>query len=325
MTDRKTAVLFPGQGSQEKSMGRHLAESDSLYMDNWKQAEKICKHPLREIYWDGEARDMSQTRYLQPALTVVNLNLWLKCRNLVRPEFTAGHSLGEFSALAAAEVLDFQSTIRTVSLRGRLMAEAGKDSPGAMAAVLKIPQDQVQEMVNKIHRQTGKTLVLANCNTPRQFVVSGHQEAVQLLEPEVKNARGRMVMLPVSGAFHSPMMDEAARELAAFMDRLDWHRPRISIYFNATAQAENNPQEIRRIMQRQMTSPVYFMQIIAGMSQQGADAFLELGPKGILSRMIPAILDSEDPKPEIISISSLENISELEMQESETNQQHLNG
>lgn len=320
MTDRKTAVLFPGQGSQEKSMGRDLAESDSLYMDNWKQAEKISKYPLREIYWEGEAGDMAQTRYLQPALTVVNLNLWLKCRSLVRPDFTAGHSLGEFSALAAAQVLDFQSTIKAVSLRGRLMAEAGEDSPGVMAAVLKIPQEQVQEMVAHISRQTDKTLILANYNTPRQFVVSGHQDALQKLEPEVKNTRGRMVMLPVSGAFHSPMMDEASRELAGFMDKLDWHSPKISIYFNATAGIEKNPHEIRRIMQKQMISPVYFMQIIAALSREGTHSFVELGPKGVLSRMIPAILETENQEPRIINISSLEHISGLELQEAENNQ-----
>lgn len=304
MTDFRKAVLFPGQGSQEKNMGRELAEKDKQFMDLWKKAEKISRHPLREIFWDGNDQDMSNTEFLQPALTVVNLNLWLFLEHKLKPEFMAGHSLGEFSALCAAKVISIEKAVELVSLRGRLMAESGKDSQGAMAAVLKLKQSDVEEISGEVALKTDQTLIVANYNTPGQFVVSGSIKAVEALEAPVKEARGRLVRLPVSGAFHTPLMNEAAKELSKLMDKIEWKTPFCQLFFNSTAETENDPEKIRKLMQKQMVSPVYFIQIVQGMHQQGATTFVELGPKGVLSRMIPQTLGSD--KVQTINIGSSE-------------------
>ncbi|WP_232300487.1 ACP S-malonyltransferase [Desulfonatronovibrio magnus] len=293
MKHQNLAILFPGQGSQEKGMGRDLAEKDSQYMEIWKKAEKICSHSLREIFWDGEPEDMAQTQALQPALTVVNLNLWFYLKNQFNPQAAAGHSLGEFCALCASGVLDLDTTLKLVSLRGKLMSEAGKDSNGAMAAILKLDQDTAKAIAADIAHETGKTILVANFNTPKQFVISGHKDAIKAAEPKVKQCSGRMVVLPVSGAFHSPMMQEAAVELSKFMEKVSWKEPDFPVYFNATAKPENNPHEIKKIMQKQMISPVLFVQLINNLYDFSINSFVELGPKGVLSKMVSQILSPE--------------------------------
>ena len=167
------ALLFPGQGSQEAGMGRDLAEADSAAMQLWKRAEAISGLPLREIFWEGDDAAMSDTRALQPALTVVNLNLWRALAGRVQPVAAAGHSLGEFAALAAAGVLDEESVLQIVSLRGRLMAEADPDGRGGMAAILKLSLEQVEGVVREAAEESDRPLIIANYNTPGQYVISG--------------------------------------------------------------------------------------------------------------------------------------------------------
>ncbi len=307
MSQQFTAILFPGQGSQEHGMGRDLAETSSQAMELWKMAEQASGHPLREIFWEKNSREMDDTRYLQPALSVVNLNLWLHLDSESKPNYLAGHSLGEFSALCAAKVLDFKSTIQLTSLRGRLMAEADPDGAGGMCAVLKLDQEKVQELVQQVTDSTHRMLVVANYNTPKQTVISGEKQALEEMEPLVKDAKGRLVHLPVSGAFHSPMMREPAQELAKFMDKLDWKSPQIPVLFNSTASTEQNPDEIHKIMSRQMTSPVLFAQLIQKMHELGVNRFVEVGPKGVLQKMLPQILGKEADM-ETLNVSGLRDL-----------------
>lgn len=292
-----TALLFPGQGSQEPGMGRSLAEASSDVMDLWKKAESAAGAALREIYWDGDAEAMAETRYLQPALTVVNISVFMALepaleKNSAKAMMT-GHSLGEFSALAAARVLSLEDVVNTVALRGRLMAEADPEGRGAMAAVLKLDQGAVEELVREVGDSTGKLLVLANRNSPSQYVVSGEAEAVDAMAQPVKERKGRLVKLPVSGAFHSPLMQEAANELAGFMKKLSWGAPRYPVYFNVTAGPESDPAAVMDIMCRQMISPVRYIEIVDGLWQAGARQFLELGPKTVLAKLTAACLGKD--------------------------------
>lgn len=279
------AVLFPGQGSQVKDMGRDLAENDSEYMYWWVKAEEASQLPLREIYWDGTDKDMADTRALQPALTVVNLTLWMHAVKSIKPGGFAGHSLGEYTALAAAKVLSPEDTLKLVSLRGRLMAEAGGDDQG-MAALLKMTLEGAEEVVAAAKEESGAELLVANYNTPAQYVISGSKSALDVAARLVKEKKGRAIPLPVSGAFHSPLIQEAADEFAAQLKKADWNTPATPVYFNVTAAAEADPAAVMDIMCRQMISSVRWTEITRNMYKDGGRSFIEVGPKGVLSKMV---------------------------------------
>lgn len=292
------ALLFPGQGSQEPGMGRALAEADREIMDLWKKAERISKRQLRGIYWDGAEADMAETANLQPALTVANLALWRRLAPGCKAAAVAGHSLGEYSALAAAEVLPEDTVLELVSLRGRLMSEADPESAGAMAAVLKLPLEKVQECVSEAQRATGEMILIANYNTPAQFVVSGTRTAIAAVQEKVREAKGRAVVLAVSGAFHSPMMEEAAAELAAAINAVPahaWSKAAFPVYCNADPTPHSDAGRIRALLQAQMTSPVRWITTVTGQWDAGCRLFVECGPKGVLSKMVGPILQSHAP------------------------------
>ncbi len=288
---KNRAVLFPGQGSQEKGMGREVAEYDPEVMDLWKRSEKISGASLREIYWDGDDQAMTQTRYQQPALLVVGLGLWIQLGSTLKPGAMAGHSVGEYAALAASGVLNLPDVLEIVALRGRLMFEAGEQQVGKMAACLKLEQHALEEIVQEAGSQTGQELCIANFNSPMQLVLSGAGPAVDLAVKMIKEKKGRAIPLPVSGAFHSAFMQEAAKELAAFMAKLHWARPRIPIHMNVTGRAESSSENILSLMQQQMISPVHWLQIIRDQQEQGIRRWFELGPKGVLTGLFRYIFD----------------------------------
>ncbi|WP_018125998.1 ACP S-malonyltransferase [Desulfovibrio oxyclinae] len=289
------AILFPGQGSQEKGMGRDAAEAVPEAMALWELAEKESGLPLRTIYWEDEDADMSDTRALQPALTVVNISLWLALKDKLTPACTAGHSLGEYASLAAAGVLSPEDAVRAVTLRGKLMAESGGAGHG-MAAVLKTRIGDVEGIVERAVEQTGAELRIANYNSPAQFVISGEAEALEAAQGMIKEIKGRAVPLPVSGAFHSPLIQEAADEFARFLDTLQWNSPAFPVYHNATASTESDPEVIREIMKKQMTSSVLWIQTLDAMWGDGMREFAEIGPKGVLFKLLkPNFKDRDEP------------------------------
>ncbi|KUJ95875.1 MAG: [acyl-carrier-protein] S-malonyltransferase [Desulfonauticus sp.] len=296
------AILFPGQGSQEKNMGRDLAEYWPEAMELWKLGEKISNLPLREVYWDGNEQEQSQTLYVQPALTIVNLSFFYFLKNKLSPVALAGHSLGEFSALAASKVISIEDTLKLVSIRGRLMQEATSDTPGSMVAILKLPLEQLEEIVKKL--QNKGIILIANYNTPLQYVVSGEESLIEELIEESKNFKCRAIKLNVNGAFHSPLMQEAARELEKEIDKIEFRTPEYPIFCNVSSLKEINSLNIKDNLKKQMVSSVLWYQSIENMFKENITSYLELGPKGVLSKMISQIISH--PELKVQKISTLE-------------------
>ena len=305
VTTRSLAVLFPGQGSQEPAMGKLLAEANSDCMELWTLAEKHSGLPLREIYWDGQeesdGKDMAATNALQPGLTAVNLGAWLAAKGKLDPAFAAGHSLGEYSALAASGTLAFEDALKLVCLRGRLMHEAGQSNmagsdgftEGSMAAIVKLNREGVEAIVAQAADETSAYLTVANYNTPAQHVISGAKAAVDAAVNLAKANKGRGIPLAVAGAFHSAMMAEAADEFARVLTKTDFKTPAFPVIFNVTASPENNPEAIKSLMARQLTESVRWTDSIQHMHAQGVGRYVELGPKNVLAKMVGQILGKD--------------------------------
>lgn len=280
------ALVFAGQGSQESGMGRALAERSAAAMEIWKEAERRSGLPLREICWSEEAGDaMQDTRVLQPALTVVHLAAWQEYSRCCRPACAAGHSLGEYAALAAAGVLSPGEVLELVSLRGRLMAEADPEGAGTMAAVVKLSRETVEALVAAAVAATGKAVRIANANTPAQFVVSGEREAVEEVCREAKASRGRAIALAVSGAFHSPMMAEAAKELVPALQRASWQDARFPVYCNVDGAPRRAGSALCAALTVQMTSSVCWTTTIQHQYADGVRRWVEFGPRPVLAKM----------------------------------------
>lgn len=315
------SLLFPGQGSQEPGMGRDLAENDKDIMELWKKAERASNIALREIYWDKAESDMAATQNLQPALTAVNLALWQKLSAKLTPAATAGHSLGEYSAIAAAGVLPAETVLELVALRGKLMSQADPDGIGTMAALVKLPLATVEECVKEAAEASGEMLVVANYNTPQQFVVSGTKPAIAKVQESAKARKGRAVPLAVSGAFHSPLMQDAATELASAIDAIPqskWGKARFPVYCNASPHATVDAQDIKSLLKKQMTSSVFWIDTIVRQWNDGCRTFVECGPKEVLAKMVGPIL-KEQPQTaneDGEAAYSVKNVGSLEQMES---------
>lgn len=295
MSKEVQSILFPGQGAQADGMGRKLAESSKDAMDLWKTAEKYCGHDLRGIYWDSQDTTlMAHTNTLQPAITVVNLALFLHLQKVLTPAAFAGHSLGEFSALAAAKVLSINDVLEAVALRGRLMQEADPEKIGTMYAILRLNSEQVEGLCKDAREKTGKLVRLANYNTPTQFAISGHRDAIEELVEHVRPMGGKAVPLSVSGAFHTSLMAEASTEFSKFLDNLDWNKAFAPIYCNTSAQPLVSAEEIHAQVRKQMVSSVLWTDTIVNQWNAGVNSWVEFGPQGVLSRMVKQIMGAQD-------------------------------
>jgi len=312
-TQNRLAVLFPGQGSQERGMGRALAESSAEAAELWRLAEKASGLALREIYWEGDEAAMADTRALQPAMTAVTLGLWFAGK----PKLSgivgfAGHSLGEYAALTASGMLSVPAVFELTSLRGRLMAEAGGND-GAMAAVLKLSLTDIEDVVKEAGNATGKILVIANYNSPAQYVISGEAAAVAAAGDLVKARKGRAIPLAVSGAFHSPLMAEPAAALEKVLRKAGLGAAAIApIYFNVTGAPEADPDKGLTLMARQMTSQVRWIDTMAALYRDGARTFVELGPKGVLTKLVSANLKDVPEAPTALSVADPAGVAGLE-------------
>lgn len=292
---RKTAILFPGQGSQTLLMGKDLAESNKDIMELWKKAEKYSALPLREIYWENKDESlMANTANLQPALTVTNLALWLTNESKLEALAFAGHSLGEFSALAAAKVLSFDDVLKLVSLRGKLMDSVDPNKEGTMYVVLRLAIDEIEPTVKEVSLEMDRVVRVANYNTPKQFALSGHKDALEETIERLKPQKAKAIPLAVSGAFHTPLMAEINIEFGKELEKVDWNTPIAPIYSNISAEAISDAKKMHNAMKKQMVSSVYWFQSITNMYNNGILSFTEVGPKGVLIRMIPHILSADN-------------------------------
>jgi len=282
------AYIFPGQGSQFPGMAKELYENDALAREMFERANGILGFRITDIMFEGTAEQLKQTKVTQPAIFLHSVIL-AKCSPEFSPDMVAGHSLGEFSALVAAGALDFEDGLRLVSIRARAMQKACEANPGAMAAILALPADKIEA----ICAETEGIVVPANYNCEGQIVISGSCDAVAAASEKMKAAGAkRALLLPVGGAFHSPLMQPAAEELAEGIASVEFRQPVCPVYQNVTALPTTDPAEIRRNLLAQLTAPVRWTQTVLNMAADGADEFVETGPgkvlQGLVSKILPA-------------------------------------
>lgn len=285
----KKAYVFPGQGSQYPGMAKDLYESNASAREMLEKANEILGFRITDIMFDGTAEDLKQTRVTQPAIFLHSV-LLARCIPDFRPDMVAGHSLGEFSALAAAGAMDFEEGLKLVAIRAEAMQKACEKVPGTMAAVLALETSKVEEICASCEG----VVVAANYNCEGQIVISGEKEAVEEACAKMKEAGAkRALTLPVGGAFHSPLMEPARTELAEGIEKARFSTPVCPIYQNVTALPSTDPAEVKANLLAQLTSPVRWTQSVRNMIADGAGSFVELGPGKVLQGLVAKIGGTE--------------------------------
>ena len=280
------AYIFPGQGAQFPGMGLDLYENSSQAQELFETANDILGFSITDIMFEGSAEDLKQTRVTQPAIFLHSVILSRVLGDTFNPDMVAGHSLGEFSALVANGSLSFEDGLSLVAQRATAMQKACEMRPGTMAAVLGLDDD----IVEKVCAMTEGTVVAANYNCPGQLVISGELNAVERACETLK-AEGarRALMLPVGGAFHSPLMEPAREELAEAIQNTKFNTPNCPIYQNVNAAAVTDQHEIQANLIAQLTAPVRWTQSVQAMINDGASHFTEVGPGKVLQGLVKKI------------------------------------
>ena len=279
------AFVFPGQGSQYPGMGKEIFETNSVAKEYFLRANEILGFEITQIMFGGTSEDLKQTKVTQPAVflhSVINV----LSKGDFSPEMVAGHSLGEFSALVASGVLDFDDGLRLVAKRSLAMQKACEKQPSTMAAIIGLADERVE----KICAETEGIVVAANYNCPSQLVISGQVAAVTLACERMKAAGAkRAILLPVSGAFHSPLMESARFELAEAIAVTEFKLPKCRIYQNVDAKGNTDVFVIKSNLIAQLTSPVKWTQCVKQMINDGATSFYESGPGSVLQGLIKKV------------------------------------
>lgn len=281
----KKAYVFPGQGSQFPGMAKALYEENAKGKELLEKANDILGFRITDIMFEGTPDDLKATRVTQPAIFLHSVVL-AKCYEGFRPDMVAGHSLGEFSALAAAEAISFEDALRLVYIRATQMQLCCEKVPGTMAAIVGLPDEKVEEICSSCEG----IVIPANYNCGGQVVISGEKTAVeQACEKAKAEGAKRALPLAVSGAFHSPLMEPARVELGKAIEETKIVEPICPIYQNVTAQAVTDPQTIKKNLLAQLTSPVRWTQSVRNMLADGADYFMEIGPGTVLQGLVKRI------------------------------------
>jgi [acyl-carrier-protein] S-malonyltransferase len=295
---QKLAFVFPGQGSQYVGMGKALFEASSAARRVFQQADDILGFKLSQLCFEGPAEELEDTINAQPAILTVSLACLAALRERLEavgqkwqpPRFVAGHSLGEYTALVAAGVLDFGDALRLVRERGRLMKEQGDHRPGGMAAVIGLDRPTLEKACARARLETRAVVSVANANSPEQFVISGDRVALDRAIELIRAAGARTVVpLRISIASHSPLMQQAAARLAEIIDRSPLRDPQVPVVTNIAGQVRTNADHIRAELATQMVAPVEWVGTVREMVANGVDTFIEIGPGQVLSRLISRI------------------------------------
>ena len=285
----KTAFIFPGQGSQFVGMGKDLYERYDLARKYYEQANEILGFDVKTISFEGPEEELKQTRTTQPAIFVHSVIVYelLKAKGF-KPDFVAGHSLGEYAALVATGVLSFADALEIVKLRGAEMQKAGENNPGTMAAIVGLTSEQVVEVCAKA--SAAGIVQAANFNSPVQTVISGSVAGVQEAMKVAKETGAKIVKeLPVSGAFHSPLMGSAVEPLKAKLNSKKMHDADITVIPNVTAQPNRSGSEMKELLICQVTAPVKWAQTVDLMLNEGVTRFVEVGPGKVLQGLVKSI------------------------------------
>ena len=281
------AFVFPGQGAQFVGMGKDLYENSALAKELFEKANDILGYRITDIMFEGTDEDLRQTKVTQPAVFLHSVISALTMGEDFKPEMTAGHSLGEFSALVAARALSFEDGLKLVYARAMAMQKACEATPSTMAAIIALPDEKVEEICASIE---GEVVVAANYNCPGQIVISGSIPGIEKACELMKEAGAKRALpLKVGGAFHSPLMNPAKVELEAAINATEFHTPKCPVYQNVNALPQTDPAQIKANLIAQLTSPVRWTQTVKNMVADGATDFTECGPGAVLQGLIKKI------------------------------------
>ena len=285
----KHAFIFPGQGSQFVGMGKGLYDNNAQAKELFEQANEIVGFRISDLMFAGTDENLKQTNVTQPAVFIHSVVAY-KSLNNPKPDMVAGHSLGEFSALVANKALSFEDALKLVSIRATAMQKACELQPSTMAAVLALPDETIVKICAEVQEETGEVVVAANFNCPGQLVISGSIKGIEIACERMKAAGAkRALVLPVGGAFHSPLMQPAKDELAAAINAIEFKTPIAPVYQNVVAAAVTDPAKIKQNLINQLTEAVRWTQTIEAMVAGGATHFTEVGPGKVLQGLVGKI------------------------------------
>ena len=285
----KHGFVFPGQGSQFAGMGKEHYDNSAFAKKAFEQANEILGFRISDVMFNGSEEDLRQTNVTPPAVFLHSIVAYRTIENLT-PDMVAGHSLGEFSALVANGTLSFEDALSLVSIRAKAMQKACEVQPSTMAAVLALADEKVELICQEVTDETGEIVVPANYNCPGQLVISGTVKGVEIACERMKAAGARRALvLPVGGAFHSPLMQAAREELSAAIESTKFHNPTCAVYQNVVARAVMDKEEIKANLIEQLTQPVRWTQSVQAMIADGAIRFTEAGPGKVLQGLIMKI------------------------------------
>ena len=284
------AFVFPGQGAQFVGMGKDLYEQNETAKQLFEKANEILGYRITDIMFEGTDEDLKQTKVTQPAVFLHSVISAICMGDAFDPKMTAGHSLGEFSALVAAGALSFEDGLKLVYARAMAMQKACEAQPSTMAAIIGLPDEKVEEVCQEVAKMGKGVCVAANYNNPGQLVISGDIDAINEACEQLKAAGAKRALpLKVGGAFHSPLMQPAKDELQAAIEKTEFQTPKCPVYQNVDGKPHTNPAEIKQNLIAQLTSPVRWTQIVQNMIADGASDFTECGPGKALQGMIAKI------------------------------------